>query len=280
MLWTSIWIVVLAIGAMGLFVTVQSARFQRRVAHDARALWAAQTAGPGERLPLDALPSPVRRYLERSGATRRAPVRSVRLRHGGTFRPTLDGPWSAIRAEQYFSADPPGFVWWGRIRIAPGLWVEARDRSLAGEGNMLIKVASTWAIGDARGPELDQGALLRLLAEMAWFPTAFLDAHHVSWTPIDDASARATLRVGGREVSAVFQFGPEGLPSGVTGERYRDVGGKGVLTPWSGEFRDYREVDGLLVPFQSDVSWKLNGKTQPYARWVFEQVEYDRPEPY
>ena len=51
MLWTSIWIVVLAIGAMGLFVTVQSARFQRRVAHDARALWAAQTAGPGERLP-------------------------------------------------------------------------------------------------------------------------------------------------------------------------------------------------------------------------------------
>jgi hypothetical protein len=273
-------IVVLAIGALGLLVIVQSARFQKGVTRDARALWAGEDASMAERLPLDGLPTPVRRYVERSGATRRAPVRSVRLRHGGTFRATLDGPWSAIRGEQYFAAEPPGFVWWGRIRLLPGLWVEARDRSLAGEGNMLIKLGSTWTIGDVRGPELDQGALLRLLAELVWFPTAFLDARHVSWTPIDDASARATLRVAGREVSAVFRFGPDGLPSGASAERYRDVGGEGVLTPWDGEYRDYREVDGLLVPFRSDVSWRVNGETKPYARWEFEQVEYDRPEPF
>jgi hypothetical protein len=279
-LWMSIWLVVLAVGAVGLLVTVQRARFERRVAREARELWAAKGVGGAERLSLEELPAPVRRYLEVSGAARREPVRTVRLRHGGTFRPALDKPWSAIRGEQYFSVDPPGFVWWGRIRVAPGLWVEARDRSLGGRGNMLIKVASTWTIGDVRGPEMDEGSLVRLLGEMVWFPTAFLDARHVSWTPIDDTSARATLRVGQREVAAVFHFAPDGLPSGLIADRYRDVDGKGVLTPWTGEYREYREVDGLRVPFRNDVSWQVDGQAHPYARWEFEQVEYDRAEPY
>lgn len=276
----SLWLVALLVGAVAVLVTVQGARFERRVAREALDLWAAKDAEPPRKLLLEDLPRPVRRYLEVSGAARRAPVRSVRLRHGGAIRPALDKPWSAIRGEQYFSADPPGFVWWGRLPIAPGLRVEARDRSLAGEGNMLIRVASTWTIGDVSGPEMDQGALLRLLAEMVWFPTAFLDARHVGWTPIDDASARATLRVGGREVTAVLHFGADGLPSDLTAERYRDVGGKGVLTPWTGEYRDYREVDGLRVPFRNEVSWVIGGEAQPYARWEFEQVEYDRTEPY
>jgi len=279
-LWTSIWIVALVVGAVALLVTIQGARFERRVAREARELWAVKGVRPADRISLEKLPTPVRRYLDVSGAARREPVRSVRLRHGGTFRPALDKPWFAIRGEQYFGTNPPGFVWWGRIRVAPGLWVEARDRSLAGEGHMLIKVASSFTIGDVRGPEMDEGALLRLLAEMAWFPTAFLDARHVGWAPIDDTSARATLRVGGREVAAVFHFAPDGLPSRLVADRYRDVAGEGVLTPWGGEYRDYREVDGLRVPFGNEVSWVIGGQAQPYARWELEQVEYDRAEPY
>jgi hypothetical protein len=188
--------------------------------------------------------------------------------------------WLPIRGVQYFGTDPPGFVWWGRIRVAPGLFVEALDRSLAGEGNMQVRVASTWTLADARGPELDQGALLRLLAEMVWFPTALLDQRYVEWAPVDGTSARATLRVGGRAVSATFHFGPEGLPSRLSAERYREVGGKGVLTPWSGEYRDYWEVGGLLIPFRTEVSWRVDGRELPYARWTFEEVELDRAEPY
>jgi hypothetical protein len=279
-LWTSIGVAALVAGAVGLAVTLQRARFDRRVAREAHELWAAEGGGPGPRRSAEGLPRPVRRYLEVSGAAAREPVRSVRLRHGGTFRPGLDQPWFPILGEQYFSADPPGFVWRGRIRLAPGVWIEARDRSLAGEGHMLIVASGIWTLGDVRGPELDQGALLRLLAEMVWFPTAFLDARHVSWAAIDDASARATLRVGGREATATFHFGADGLPSRLSADRYRDVDGRGVLTPWSGEYADYREVGGLRVPFRSEVSWRVDGEARPYARWVLERIELDRPEPY
>jgi hypothetical protein len=270
----------LVLGAAALLVAIQGMRFERRVAAEARGLWTAPGAEARERISLDGLPAPVRRYLELSGAAQRDPVRAVRLSHGGTFRPALEKGWLPIRGVQYFGTDPPGFVWWGRIRVAPGLFVEALDRSLAGEGNMQVRVASTWTLADARGPELDQGALLRLLAEMVWFPTALLDQRYVEWAPVDGTSARATLRVGGRAVSATFHFGPEGLPSRLSAERYREVGGKGVLTPWSGEYRDYWEVGGLLIPFRTEVSWRVDGRELPYARWTFEEVELDRAEPY
>lgn len=279
-LWKWVGIAALAAGAAAALVSVQGTRFQERVAGEARRLWASPGArGPGTRSP-DGLPGPVRRYREVSGASRRDPVRAVRLRHGGTFRLALDGEWVPIRGVQYFATDPPGFVWWGRIRLAPGLFVEARDQSIGGQGGMLVKAASTWTLADARGPEIDQGALLRLLAELVWIPTALLDERHVAWAPVDATSARATLRVGGREASATFHFGAEGLPTRLDAERYRDVGGKGVLTPWGGEYGDYREVGGLRIPFRSQVGWRIDGRDVPYARWVFEEVDLDRAEPY
>lgn len=282
MFWLALWIAVLAIGALGVVASANSLRFGRRVAREARQMW----AGSAEPLRIDPsrleeLPTPVRRYLAKAVGGRELAARTVRLRHGGTFRPKLDGIWLPIRGEQYFAADPPGFVWWGRIRMAPGLWVEARDRSVRGVGNMLVLAESTFTMADSAGPELDQGALLRLLGEMVWFPTAFLDARHVTWTLVDDRRAEATLRVNGREAAGVFEFGDDGLPLAVSADRYRDLGGgKAVLTPWSGECGDYREVGGLLVPHQMTASWHLDGQRIPYVRFLVERLEYDATAPF
>lgn len=126
----------------------------------------------------------------------------------------------------------------------------------------------------ARGPGLDQGALLRLLGELAWMPTAFLDARHVRWAAVDDARARATLAVGGRTVNATFTFGPDGLVTGMSGDRQRDVGGgRSVLTPFRGVCQDWREVDGLVLPFRMEAIWIVDGNACPYARFEVEQLE-------
>ena len=109
---------------------------------------------------------------------------------------------------------------------------------------------------------------------MAWFPSAYRDRRYVTWTAIDDTSARATLRVRGVEVSAVFHFGADGLPERVTASRYRDVDGKAVLTPWTGRGRDYRRVNGMLVPFEMESTWELE---QPFTclRFRVEQLEVE-----
>jgi hypothetical protein len=273
--WTGLWIAVVGSG-VAVVGLANSRRFARRVRREAEEMWAAAAAPPPiDRARVDELPAPVRRYVANALANGPPAVRTARLRHGGTFRPKLDGGWLPIRGEQYFVASPPGFVWWGRARVAPGLWIDARDRSVGGIGNMRVMAESTFTLADASGPEIDQGALLRLLAEMTWFPTALLDDRYVTWTAVDDRRTRATLGVGGREVACLFEFGVDGLPASVSADRYRDLGGRAVLTPWRGEFADYRAVRGMLVPHQVAVYWHVDGQDIPYARFQVERLEYN-----
>jgi Family of unknown function (DUF6544) len=276
MLWLALWIAVLVFGALDVVASARSLRFGRRVGREVRQLWAEPTEPRRiDRRRIAELPAPVRRYIARAVGERDRAVRTARLRHGGTFRTKLESTWVPIRGEQDFAADPPGFVWWGRVRVAPGLWFDARDRSVGGVGNMHASLESSVTVVDGSGPEIDQGALLRLLGEMVWLPTAFLDERHVTWDAVDARRARATLRVGGREVTAVFAFGEDGLPVEVLADRYRAQDGTSVLTPWSGQFGDYREVHGLLVPHRVIATWHVGGQPISYARFQVDRLEYD-----
>ena len=278
----ALWVLVSAVFAAAAVAAVNSVRFGRRVASEAAALLRRPgQAAAIDRGALDNLPPPVRRYIRKAIAARDRGIRTVRLRHGGTFRPSIEGSWLPIRGEQYFTTSPPGFIWWGRVRLVPGVWIDARDRSIAGAGNMLVSAESTFTLADSTGPQLDQGALLRLLGEMTWFPTALLDERYVRWSPIDDRQALAVLAVNRREVSGVFTFGPDDLPSTFSAERYRDVGkGEAVLTPFEGRTSDFREVNGMLVPYSMVAAWRIEGRFIEYVRWSVERIDYDVDAPF
>jgi hypothetical protein len=80
-----------------------------------------------------------------------------------------------------------------------------------------------------------QGAFLRLLGAMVWLPTSFLDERYVTWAPLDERRATATLRVGGDEVGGVYEFGEDWRPTAFPADRYRDLaGGRRALTRHSG----------------------------------------------
>jgi hypothetical protein len=277
-----IWALALLISAVGLVVTVNSHRFASSVTDDARVLWAVAPARePLQRTPAASLPAPVRRYLREAGVEGHAAIRSARLRHGGTMTPAPDVKPMPIRGRQYFTADPPGFVWWGRARLAPGAWIDARDKVIAGTGGMKVVLESTKLLHDVTGPELDQSALARMLAEIVWLPTTFLDPRYVTWEPVDDSRARARLRVNGREVEAMFEFGTDGMPTRVTAHRYRALGGgKSALTPFFGVMRDWRDVEGVRVPFEIEAGWVIDGKPFTFARFLLDSLEFDRPGPF
>jgi hypothetical protein len=280
--WVAVWIAVMVVGALGLVASANSIRFDRRVGREVQQMWTGAAAPLGiDRGRIDELPAPAGRYLALAIGDRARAVGTVRLRHHGTFRPKLEGGWLPIRGRQYFAADPPGFVWWGRVQLAPGLWIDARDRCVEGAGSMYVSAESSATIGQASGPAIDQGALLRLLAEMAWFPTALLDRRYVSWAAVDERRARVTLRVEGHEVSGVFEFGEDGLPVAFFAERHRDLGGgQSALTPWSGAMADFRRADGMLVPHEMTAYWHIDGGRVQYARFVVERLEYDAAAPF
>jgi hypothetical protein len=262
-----------AFGAVGVVVNVNQLRWDHRVAREVRALGSAESSSAAPPATQVALPSPAARYRAVAVGAR-APVASLHLRHAGTFCMSLTSKPMPIRGLQSFSADPPGFVWSARVRMVPGVWVDARDMAVDGRGSMRVLLDATVPIADASGPEIDQGSALRLLAEMVWYPTALFDARYVTWSAVDENHARATLRFGAEEVSGTFEFGADGLPVQFSAQRFND---KHELRPWGGTYGDWRSVSGMRVPFEAKVSWQLDAGPFTYAHWLVEDMQFDAP---
>jgi hypothetical protein len=254
-------------------------RFEVRVDDEARALLdgARHRAPPVvEARDLATLPAPVQRWLEVSGVVGHARAATVRLKQRGELRTGPDKPWMPVEAEQYFSVDPPGFVWRVHAKMARVLPIAGRDRYTAGRGHMLIKVASLFAVADAAGPEIDQGALLRYLGEIVWFPSAAL-SNTITWSAIDDHSARATMRYGDVTASMIYNFDDRGRVAQQTAERYMTGAGPARLERWVIPVTEWRKFCGIEVPSRGDAVWKLPEGDFNYYRWEIVDIEVNHP---
>jgi len=220
------------------------------------------------------LPEAVQHYLRSVGIVGKEAIRTLRLKQRGFFRMKEGGRWLPLAAEQYFTTSPPGFVWYARVQTLPLVTISVADSFLDGHGKVLAKLLSLITVADASGPEVDQGALLRYLAEIIWFPTAWL-SDCIQWESIDAHSAKATLRHAGLKESAVVHFNEDGLADQVTAERYRIENGKFALRKWSGRAEDYREVGGMRIPMKVEVVWHLDTGDFSYFRAEITEIEYN-----
>ena len=171
----------------------------------------------------------------------------MHLKQKGSFRTKEGQKWLPLVAEQYYTVQPPAFLWHGVIKQNPLLSISARDRFSDGHGSLLVKLLCLVTLVDARGPEADQGELLRYLSEIVWFPTAWL-ADYIEWQAIDAQSARATIQHRGVTASAVLFFNGQDQLMRMIAQRYRLVNGKCVLEQWETLGGEYKEVNGMYIP--------------------------------
>jgi hypothetical protein len=237
-----------------------------------------QDQAPITEADLAGLPEPLQRYLIQTGVIGRPRVSTVRLKQEGFFRTKPGQKWMPLRAVQYYSVDPPAFLWHGKVKMLPFLSIQARDRFDAGTGHMLIKLLP-FTLGDVRGPELDQGALLRYFNEMMWFPTAFL-SECIQWDGLDANTVRGTIRIGETSASAVMHFTDTGQFADFVAERYMESGGAFSLETWSTPTGDYAEMNGLRLPVSGEGVWHLSAGDFSYIRVRIAELEYDTPLPY
>jgi hypothetical protein len=252
-------------------------RFRTFVERQTGALLATPSAALGpEQLAArrDSLPAPVQRYLAYAISEAAPAIATARLRHDGFFRTGPGQKWLPVEGEQYFTVATPGFVWNASVSVAPLISVQACDSLVLGRGNMLVKVQSLIPVADARGAEIDQGASMRWMAEAFWFPYGFI-GESVQWEALDGHSARVTLLGTRLPVSAMVEFADDGRITGVTGQRYRDLGGgRSALTPWVGRCSDYREFNGFRAPSSVEAGWLLPEGEFTYARFRVTSLDY------
>jgi len=214
------------------------------------------------------VPPPVARYLQLAlGAARPSP-RLVRIAQEGSLRiDTSSSRWLDFQAENTVAPLSQAFFWNAKVKLAPLVHVRVLDSLLDGIGCGRVQLMSAIEVGSAVGSmEVNAGSLHRFLAEAVWYPWALMPSEHLAWTHLDSSRSLATLTVGGLTVSLEFRFGVSGEVTGIyTPARWGRFGKRYLQLPWEGEFREYRQFDGFMLPSEGAVGWHRDGKLQ----WVW-----------
>lgn len=219
------------------------------------------------------LPSPVKKWLTQSGVLGKNHIRSVHLWQSGQMRLDADKSWIPFQSEQWFTIDPPGFIWQAKVGQGSLMAFDGKDKYESGKGHMLIKLHSWIAIADANGPFIDQGAAIRYLAETLWFPSAALSPF-ITWKEISPYQAQATLVDSQTSVTGIFSFDENGRPVRFEADRYYDQTQK--LEPWLIEvdINNYKTLNGIEVPTKANVIWKLESGEFKWLNIEVERIVY------
>lgn len=225
----------------------------------------------------DDLPTPIQRYLTHVLQDEQPSIQTVRLRQTGTFR--SDGEtsdWKNFSAIQHVTTHPPGFVWDASIEMMPGLSVWVLDAFADGQGILRARLGGVLPVANPPpGPALDEGELLRYLAESPLYPTALLPRAGVSWTAINDQSARATIEHRGTTASLVFHVNDRNEVERVTGKRpFARDDGTYEERGWNGTWTNYERRNGLLVPVDGEVAWSTPTGEMTYWRGHMDTIEH------
>jgi hypothetical protein len=106
---------------------------------------------------LQKLPDPVKRYLLYTGVVGKPIVQTVRLKQVGKIRKNADQSWMNIQAKQYYSVNPPCFIWIAYMKAFGLPLVRVRDCYMEGKGNILVKALSLFTIANSSGKDMIRG---------------------------------------------------------------------------------------------------------------------------
>ena len=219
---------------------------------------------------LQGLPEPVQRYFRHTIKEGQPYISYVRLTHNGQFKTSPKKDWINIKGEQYFTTTKPGFIWRGATSI-----FTARDMYISDKGKLAVSLFSLFKIAGGQGEKYDQGELLRWLAESVWFPTNLLPNQNLKWKPVDDYHAQLIFSYNGLSLSYLVRFNNKDEITQLETKRYM---GEENLETWIGKVSDYREENGMIIPFTIEAIYRLKEGDYSYANFNVKRIEYDVPE--
>ncbi len=223
------------------------------------------------------LPPVVRRWIIVSGALNKNIPTTIRLKQKGGIRLSMDQDFMPLEAEEYFRIDKPGFVWIARVPVFPGIamiGVDQLDPSGSG-GSMKIRLAGLVSLIDASGAKLTEGAMLRYLSEIIWFPQAAVSPF-IQWKATGFNSAEAALTYNGITVTGEFIFRDDGHVSSFKARRYREVNGEFVLDDWFITSGPLKTMEGMTVAGSGTATWSFSENRQyDYFQGTITEIQYN-----
>jgi len=217
------------------------------------------------------IPAPVKTYFQAIFPESQSMMRFAHIRHSGQFRQRPDDDWYPVRGIAHYSADEPGFVWKGHFGNKT-----AHLTYLNGHGSSFLKLFNSIPLLESSGKETSVSLLVRYLMEAVWYPTALLPTNGVQWQPIDNSSARMTLRDNGLSVSVTVYFDENGLINRMeTFDKFRDFKNHFEKARFIMLCKDYKKFDSVPVPSTLQFIWALPEGDFHYGEFIINSIVYE-----
>lgn len=225
---------------------------------------------------LNNLPEPVKLWLTKIGAVEKNRISAVHMSQKGLMKLEPEqNDWYKPQAAQYTTVSQPGFLWQVDLTVLPLIKTKGRDLFYQGNASMLIKIASLLPVVDQKANDkINESALSRFLLELPWYPTAALN-DYLDWEEIDSTTARATINYQGVETAADFIFDQNGKLLRTESMRYKESDESAERLRCTGELKEYKEVDGIMVPMEIDVSWHLESGRFTWFKVEVEELNFE-----
>jgi hypothetical protein len=182
--------------------------------------------------------------------------------------------WNSGKAEQYFTVQPPAFHWSISTQMNSVLKITGRDKFEHGHGEMSIKLFSLIPVANAKDDKkVNQATLQRYLAEIVWFPSAALSPY-ITWEPLDDYSAKATMEYKGTVGTGEFHFDENGNFKKFVTLRYQD---SNAVEPkeWTVRATKTEERHGIKIPVECEASWELENDNWTWLKLKIRDIHYN-----
>lgn len=215
------------------------------------------------------LPETMKQYLRHVNIIGKDKIKTVRVKQGGGFRLKPDDNFKLMTAVQYFNLETMEFFWKGSVSV-----IKAEDKFIDGKGSMKVKLFGIINLSEMTGAEVDQGELVRFLAEGVWFPTIYINKN-ISWEEIDTWKVKATLKLNDVTASVVFHFNDKFEVEKITAKRFMEKDGKFTLKDWEVKIIDYKKVNDVLIPWNTEVIWKLDDGDFCWYKPEIYEIEYN-----
>jgi hypothetical protein len=219
------------------------------------------------------IPPVVQKWLQRSGIIGKNLFQNAHIKQRGQMRTSPDGSWMPFTSEQHFTSEKPGFFWTADVGSA-FMNFKGRDKYTDGHGHMLIKAYSLVPVVNSSGAEIDQGTLLRFMAESVWLPNVALHPY-ITWEQLDSTRAKATMTYAGTTASGIFTFTPDGDMQSFDAKRYYDRKTGATLEDWHVEAKAFKSFNGIRIPSQSAVTWRLKDGDFHWLDMEIMDVKYE-----